>query len=293
MTLQFLNNTLENSNNTNLCEKYRDIIIDRQGIEPQSNMTTIDVINQIEPHIKYKIDRFNLIEINEKAYTNQCANSLDADTDIDYTDDKNIENSKYQLKHSDIKSITISNNWNLDITEFTLKSNILGGSGSLIIDKNEIGSNKLKIPVADINHIGYYDCKLLKFGDTVSFDTDAELPLCVMNIGPGYIKNYIYQKAGGVYLEYHDRPHFHMPSDDKASGYLILGKKICDNTKLTLSAFKIPYGYAVYMNKYVIHNDCFLIGDYLVVYSKTDNYSTVLLKDKFDNSFDVTVEDQL
>ena len=58
-------------------------------------------------------------------------------------------------------------------------------------------------------------------------------------------------------------------------GYIILGKEKDGNVEL--SAFKIPFGKALYVNKNVIHNDCFLIGNYNVIYTNTENYKTVLL----------------
>jgi hypothetical protein len=87
--------------------------------------------------------------------------------------------------------------------------------------------------------------------------------------------------GGGVYLEYHNNPHFHMPLEEYCSGYLVLCKK--ENDKYYIDAFKIPYGYAIYTPGNIIHNDCFLVGKYLVVYSVSKEYSTVILKTKNNN----------
>ena len=73
------------------------------------------------------------------------------------------------------------------------------------------------------------------------------------------------------------RPHFHMPRDRCAGGHIILREL---DEYILLAAFEIPYGYALYTPGSVIHNDCFLTGKYIVVYSKTDNYSNVLLRNK-------------
>jgi len=40
----------------------------------------------------------------------------------------------------------------------------------------------------------------------------------------------------------------------------------------------------------VIHNDCFLKGEYLVIYSKTPEYSTVLLKNNLGNPLEVYIK---
>ena len=71
-------------------------------------------------------------------------------------------------------------------------------------------------------------------------------------------------------------PHFHMPLNKNADGYVILGRII--NDICYLSAFNIPYNYAIYIKPNVIHCDAYLTGDYLVVYTKTEEYSTVLIK---------------
>ena len=61
------------------------------------------------------------------------------------------------------------------------------------------------------------------------------LPLCNVDIGVNYIDDYIMKEAGGVYVEYHDRPHFHMPREPTAGGYIILGRDI--DEYILLAAF--------------------------------------------------------
>ena len=57
------------------------------------------------------------------------------------------------------------------------------------------------------------------------------------------------------------------------AGYEVIatgvGKIPRNKNNIELSAFHIPYGKAFYMSKNVIHNDCFLIGKYNVIYTKT------------------------
>ena len=282
--------------NNNLINKYKNIIIDRQGIKPNSNMTTIDIIGQVKPDTYYKVTLDGLISINFNNNSHQLENH--------FNENKNDNNNKI-LSLDDIKHIKIKNNWCGRIKIDTIESNILGNSGKLLINAESLNNNnQLVIPIEDINKIGYYDCKLLSINNEsnlIKFDTNVDLPVCTMQIGAHYLKNYIMKKAGGVYLEYHDRPHFHMPMNNSSKGYLVLGKMIKNNANsnednsdknnqlIALSAFQIPYGKAIYMNKNVIHNDCFLIGDYIVVYSKTENYSTVLLKNSKNNSVEVII----
>ena len=90
-----------------------------------------------------------------------------------------------------------------------------------------------------------------------------------------------------MYLEYHKNPHFHMPINESASGGIVLAKQNGDSYHI--SCFRIPYGYASYIPPYTIHNDCFLIGDYYVIYSKSEPFSTCLLRNLENKIIDVSL----
>ena len=83
---------------------------------------------------------------------------------------------------------------------------------------------------------------------------------------------HVAEKGGGSYLEWHDRPHLHMPLDADAGGYLILGRR--DGDDYVVSAFRILFGSAVYIPPEVLHADPYLVGNYLVIYSVTKNFPT-------------------
>ena len=101
-----------------------------------------------------------------------------------------------------------------------------------------------------------------------------------MNIGETYVEHYLkVPKLGGAtYIEYHDRPHFHLPLNRSASGHMVLGH--FKGNEYILSAFKIPFGYGIYTPPELLHADAYLIGRYMVVYSITEHFSTVLFKNK-------------
>ena len=106
-----------------------------------------------------------------------------------------------------------------------------------------------------------------------------------MTIGKNYYEGYIKGKDKGIYLEYHDTGHFHMPLNEQCSGFLLLGKKMayCKRTyehQIYLTGFEIPYGYAIYTPPNTIHCDLFLTGKYKVAYTMTNNYSTAIIKNK-------------
>jgi hypothetical protein len=157
------------------------------------------------------------------------------------------------------------------------EGNILGSFGTLYVNDD------FNIPICDTKYLNYYNCKLINNNDTFYFETfnDKSVELFEMSIGVNYVNNYLYIDGlgNGFYLEYHNTPHYHQPLNIKSSGYLIIGKQINED-QIRLSAFQIPYNKAIYMSPYVIHSDAFLVGDYNVAYTITDDFSTVILKNK-------------
>jgi hypothetical protein len=183
------------------------------------------------------------------------------------------------------------------------QSNVLGQNGIVRIDDEVmIGDLKLVVPGVDAtaDAIAWYGALLIEPGRVFEFESPVPLPVCDMRIGEGYVDGYIRnpERGGGFYLEYHDRPHFHLPRDKDAGGYLILGKVIQSSdpqvfdwplgcaaikpgystSQIALTAFRIPFGTAVYTGPNVIHNDSYLVGAYSVVYTVTSNYSTCLMR---------------
>jgi hypothetical protein len=238
---------------------FTDIIVNRFGTTANSYMRTVKILKTIKPNINYKILLKNLVEIEEiKSHINfNPFNKL------------NINEPKY---------IEIEGNWILENKEhITLNnSNILGNFGKLITESNI----NIPINIANYYNVQYYDAKLFNLYDIIKFDTEQDLPLTEMVIGDEYVKNFIEVEdlGGGQYLEYHNNPHFHSPILSSNSGYYILGKK--NENKIKLSAFIIPFQKAIYTPGNIIHSDANLVGNWLVVYSKTQLYSSVLLRDK-------------
>lgn len=225
--------------------KYANIFVDRRGNTPDAFMRTIEIISDVSPNKRYVVTPITLIET--------------------------VRGPKPDCDRGDPERVEITGNWNHVESGPDSDSNILGGLGKLTVT-----NEKIKIPVAETTdeNLAFYGAKLLTIGDVIEFDTPCSLPVTVMEIGDEYVDNYIMTKAGGVYLELHDRPHFHMPVNHNCGGYLILGRQE-GKYQYVLSAFEIPFGSAIYTSPYVIHNDCFLTGEYQVVYSVTNRYSTV------------------
>lgn len=164
--------------------------------------------------------------------------------------------------------------------EFQAQSpaNILGGMGSLILHHHQAVHIPVIQPTAA--SLAFYHARLLSMGDLLRFETDQDLPLTQMSIGSDYVNFYLAkaQRGGGEYLETHDQPHFWAPQNKKCRGHILLGKQ--DGEQFYFTGFRIPLNQAIYLSPHALHSDAYLIGDYLVVYTVTDCYSTVIFKDE-------------
>ena len=182
--------------------------------------------------------------------------------------------------------VSIEGKWVPEGKDMPSNANLLGGFGTL-----KIKDRVLNIPENHATHenLAYYGAKLIKLDDIFGFETEAELPVTVMNIGSAYVEEYlkIESLGGGAYIEYHDRPHFHLPIDAKSDGHMIIGHQ--EQGEYQLSAYTIPFGYGIYTPPHLLHADAFLVGRYIVVYSVTENFSTVLLKSNNNELIDVKI----
>lgn len=238
---------------------FNNIIVNRGYIYDDSYMITEKIINIIKPYNNYKIKKNNLEYINNLSNINN----------LEFLQKNKINIPLFVKFYAD---------WNFDNLKYTENSNILGKNGTLLFNDSYID---IPIVEATNEYLNFYNCKLYKLNDIINFNINVQMPVTIMNIGKKYISNFIMNEnqGGGVYLEYHDLPHFHMPLSEDSTGYLLLGKK--NNNNILLTAFKIPYNYGIYTSSNVIHCDSFLVGKYLVIYSKTENYSTVICRNKY------------
>ena len=150
--------------------------------------------------------------------------------------------------------------------------------------KFELENSEIAVPIvkATAENLFFYNSMLLNTGDTIQFESSDYLPITIVNTGKSYVDKYLMVKGlgDGAYIEYHEQPHFWMPLNSNCSGHILLGRKL--NNLYYFTAFTIPFGSAIYSSPYVLHADSFLTGRYLVVYSIAKDYSTVIMKNKFD-----------
>ena len=243
------------------------LIFKRQGDESDSFMHALGFHQVIKNNMAYMLTKDGLISSNNIKEAKRVPSDFIKNT----VKPKSTTIEATWLKHSDNKP-----------QKAEKISNILGGYGRLIINTD---ARKVTLPIelATSEKLAYYGAVAIPMGTTVTFPPEEkEYPIWAMSLGKHYTNGYLMTpKAGGWYLEWHtDRPHFHMPLSSDAGGFYILGKAL-DNNRFELTAFKIPFGTAVYTKRGAIHTDAGLTGkSWAVGYATSDSFSTVLLRNK-------------
>lgn len=239
---------------------YQDIFVNRIGKTPESFMRTNKLVQVFKPDSLLKFEKFNLHLQKTKNLLKPKPNTENKSS-VKFTQVQNIN--FVQIKGKFVKSF---------LAEKT-SNNILGVNDFFITQCKFITIPETK---ATEETLEIFNCKLIKPGDIFSFNSNKELPLFEVSVGPEYVQEYLLKEnfGNGFYIETHDTPHYHQPIDTNSCGFLVLGLIV--ESELILTKFKIPFGYGVYMEPKTLHSDAFLVGNYHVVYTKTQEYSTYL-----------------
>jgi hypothetical protein len=229
------------------------IVVDRCGPDPRSFMRTEGIIGHVAPDISYRIDSEQLTPV--------------ADTAISPPPSPGNQTPPPHVRLAGV--------WNATENVDSANANIFGGLGTLTIARSAF-----HIPAAPSTDsaLAFYRARLLRHGDIVAFEASHNMPVTVTDYGSEYANGFLHVDGlgSGSFIEYHAPPHLHMPLDPSASGHMVLGRSEGDD--YLLSAFRIPYGTALYTSANVLHADPYLVGRYLVIYSPTDEYSTVVFR---------------
>ena len=229
------------------------IVVDRCGDDPQSYMRTEDIIGHVAPGAPYRIDADRLSRVGGETRSR----SASAVPDI-------------PPPHVRLRGI-----WNATEDVESSNANVFGGLGTLTLSQSDFD-----IPEAPSSEpaLAYYGARIYQHGDIVEFAASQNMPVTVTSFGPTYASGFLHVDGlgSGSFIEHHVPPHLHMPLERSASGYLLLGRS--DGDDYQLSAFRIPYGTAIYTPANVLHADPYLVGRYLVVYAATEQYSTVVFR---------------
>jgi hypothetical protein len=230
---------------------YQNIFVNRHGIGENAFMITHRLIRIFKPNTLMYLTVGHLIEIDFQP--NQITQS-----------------------YSSIPPSIVINGHLDDYIETTEHNNILGKNQIMKLDN----TNEINIPIAETTeeHLNFFGCKLIKNDIPFELKNEIEMPLFQVSIGEKYVEDYLLKDThgGGFYIERHNTPHYHQAMNKISRGYLILGKQVTNG--ILLSKFRIPPECAIYTPSNTYHNDAYLIGDYLVIYNKTDDYNTYVLK---------------
>ena len=139
-------------------------------------------------------------------------------------------------------------------------ANIFGSMGALLVPEG------FSIPTvtATRENVRHYCLQLIGNGEVFGAISDQfQIAMMRYDYAKDYKRDFLMQKygGGGVFVETHDFPHIHVPLSESCGGYIVIGKKATD-AKFHFTAFRIPYGYALYTPSYTIHGDGTLVGEY-------------------------------
>jgi len=266
------------------------LTVGREGLDPGSFMITKDFIGHISPGKLYKLVA---IDAEMEEGTIHLPNYI---TLVEC--DQKVENPEPVNKVNRLNALPIptppahgklTGSWNQCLKYAKNNANILGGLGTFTTAQEAID---VPVITATDEALAFYGAYLVKIGQTLIFESKQDLPLTIMAVGHSYIDNYIMQDGlgDGEYIEYHNEPHFWLPLLLQSKGYILLGRKI--ENEYFLTGFKIPLNCGIYASPYVVHSDAFLIGEFLVMYTVAEEYSTVLIENETHQAIKINFVDE-
>jgi hypothetical protein len=138
--------------------------------------------------------------------------------------------------------------------------NVFGSMGALLVPDH------FKIPTvtATKENVKHYGLELIENGKELTVRSEqCDIVMMKYDYTSIYKKDFLMQKygGGGIFVETHEFPHIHIPLSKDCGGYIVIGKKLSE-TEFNFTAFRIPYGYALYTPSNTIHGDGTLVGEY-------------------------------
>lgn len=139
-------------------------------------------------------------------------------------------------------------------------ANTFGGMGALLVPKG------FRIPTvtASTDNVRYYGLQLIDSGSDFSVvSTRTPIALMQYDYTGDYKADFLMKTrgGGGIFVETHDFPHIHIPTSPACGGYIVIGKQVAAD-EFRFTAFRIPYGKALYTPSGTIHGDGTLVGEY-------------------------------
>lgn len=158
--------------------------------------------------------------------------------------------------------------------------NVFGRMGALLLPDN------FEIPTvtATKENVKHYGLELIDNNSSLTVRSEqCDIVMMKYDYTSIYKKDFLMQKhgGGGIFVETHQFPHIHIPLSNKCGGYIVIGKRLSE-TEFNFTAFRIPYGYALYTPANTIHGDGTLVGEYGLALADSNMISadTVLMYNK-------------
>jgi len=158
--------------------------------------------------------------------------------------------------------------------------NVFGRMGALLLPDN------FEIPTvtATKENVKHYGLELIDNNSSLTVRSEqCDIVMMKYDYKSIYKKDFLMQKhgGGGIFVETHQFPHIHIPLSNKCGGYIVIGKRLSE-TEFNFTAFRIPYGYALYTPANTIHGDGTLVGEYGLALADSNMISadTVLMYNK-------------
>jgi hypothetical protein len=139
-------------------------------------------------------------------------------------------------------------------------ANTFGSMGALLVP------DAFAIPTvtATKENVRHYGLQLIDDKEVFAV-TSADYQIVMMRYDytKDYKKDFLMQKygGGGIFVETHNFPHIHVPTNEDCGGYIVIGKQVAER-EFHFTAFRIPYGHALYTPSFTIHGDGTLVGEY-------------------------------
>lgn len=152
-------------------------------------------------------------------------------------------------------------------------ANIFGGVGMLRLP----AVLRIAVVQATPANVARYGMTLYSQGDVFTFGAQMDALLMVYRYDEDYRGDFVLQPngGGGFFVETHAFPHIHAPMNRQCGGFITIGRRLRAD-RFEFTAFRIPYGHALYIPPHTIHGDSTLLGDYAITVSHTHADTVVL-----------------
>lgn len=146
------------------------------------------------------------------------------------------------------------------------------------MNEKEIKLEKIyyDLPIYDGENVVEFEekARFFRYKDLVKLDCgECQMGLYSVKIDKNYVEKYLIVEKRGIVIESHNFCQIFISKNRDNMGFLVLGKRV--GNEIHLAGFKIPYGCGIYIPSFVYHSDSYLVGEYNVSLSISQNYEII------------------